>query len=88
MFCIRILDIHYSVSFSFNAPWDSAASRLAGRAHAERRSREAISLPKRESSIWWEILNLGRTYFEQNPQLSRPAAVPETGTPHKKVFFA
>ena len=42
-----------SVSFLFNAPWDFAASRLAGRAPAERRSREAISLPKRESSIWW-----------------------------------
>ena len=38
------------VSVSFIAPWDSAASRLAGRAHAERRSREAISLPKREST--------------------------------------
>ena len=42
-----------SVSVSFGEPWDFAASRLAGRAPAERRSREAISLPKRESSIWW-----------------------------------
>ncbi len=49
-----------SVSFSFNAPWDSAASRLAGRATAERRSREAISLPKRESSIWWTVPDSNR----------------------------
>ena len=51
-----------SASFSFIAPWDSAASRLAGRAHAEQRSREAISLPKRESTIWW-------TWGESNPRL-------------------
>jgi len=47
-------------------------SQKVGRATAERRSREAISLPKRESSIWWEILNLGRTYVERN----RPPPLP------------
>ena len=57
-----------SASFSFNAPWDSATSRLAGRATAERRSREAISLPKRESSIWWR-------WRESNPRAMRGACM-------------
>ena len=54
-----------SVSVSFGEPWDFVASRLAGRAPAERRSREAM-LPSgsknSESSLWW-------TYGESNPAL-------------------
>ena len=45
-----------SVSVSFGEPWDFAASRLAGRAPAEGRSREAM-LPSgsknSESILWW-----------------------------------
>ncbi len=54
-----------SVSVLFGEPWDFAASRLAGRAPAERRSREAI-LPSGsknlQNSCWW-------TYGESNPDL-------------------
>lgn len=54
-----------SVSVSFGEPWDFASSRLAGRAPAERRSREAM-LPSgsknSESSCWW-------TYGESDPNL-------------------
>ncbi len=54
-----------SVSVSFGEPWDFAASRLAGRAPAERRSREAM-LPSgsknSESILWW-------TRRESNPCL-------------------
>ena len=54
-----------SVSVSFGEPWDFAASRLAGRAPAERRSREAM-LPSgsknSESILWW-------TWGESNPHL-------------------
>ena len=45
-----------SVSVLFGKPWDFAVSRFAGRAPAERRSREAM-LPSgsknSESSLWW-----------------------------------
>ena len=57
------------VSVSFGEPWDFAASRLAGRAPAERRSREAM-LPSgsknSESILWWDILNFARNHFEGN----------------------
>ena len=45
-----------SVSVSFGEPWDFAASRLAGRAPAERRSREAtnpLSSKNLQNFSWW-----------------------------------
>ena len=58
-----------SVSVSFGEPWDFALSRLAGRAPAERRSREAM-LPSdsknSESSCWWR-------WRESNPRLKESA---------------
>ena len=59
-----------SVSILFGEPWDFAASRLAGRAPAERQSREAMlpsSSKNSESSYWWCLYHTVRTYFEQNP---------------------
>ncbi len=49
-------------SIFWKSPWDYLA-----KAHAEGRSPEAISLPKRESSIWW-------TRGELNPYLSNANA--------------
>jgi len=45
-----------SVSVSFGEPWDFVASSLAGRAPAERRSREAMvpsGSKNSESILWW-----------------------------------
>jgi len=57
-----------SASFSFSAPWDFMALRKAQSPNAERRSREAM-LPSGsknpESSLWWDILKIVRTHFEQ-----------------------
>jgi len=60
-----------SVSVSFGEPWDFTASRLAGRAYAERRSREAIlssGSKNSESSCWWCLFEKVRTHFAENPQ--------------------
>ena len=65
MFCIRILDIQ-SASFSFSEPWDYVALRLAQSHQAEPQSGEATPSEKIGSTIWWDILNFGRTYFERN----------------------
>ncbi len=52
----------HSVSVSFGEPWDFAASRKAGRATAERRSREATSSQNLKNFSWW-------TRGELNPGL-------------------
>jgi hypothetical protein len=52
-----------SASFSFSAPWDYVALRLAQSHQAEPRSGEVTSPKNRESIIWCSILELVRTHF-------------------------
>ena len=54
-----------SVSVSFGEPWDFAASRLAGRAPAEGRSREATPSEKIGSTIWWRWRELNSRAKEE-----------------------
>gem|GEM_PF-5252132 len=66
MFYIRILDIHYPVSFSFNAPWDFLAQFLASRATGRGEHSDLSPAKKLKSFEMWDILNLARTHFEKN----------------------
>jgi hypothetical protein len=65
MFCIRILDIHYSASFSFNAPWDFLAQFFASRATGRGEHSVLSPAKKLKSFEMWDILKIVRTHFEQ-----------------------
>jgi len=66
MFCIKILDIHYFVSFSFNAPWDYVAQFLASRASGRGEHSDLSPAKKLKSFELWDILKIARTHFERN----------------------
>src|SRR3989344_6578699 len=79
MFCIRILDIHYSASFSFNAPWDFLAQLLASRAVRRGEHSDLSPAKKLKSFEVWDILKIARTNFEGNSDRLRFAPAERSG---------